>query len=230
MSVFNCTTYETDEINETVDFKVETQTDDLDTGEISVTDSLKIKGVNGVNVAVHGDTILIGVDGTGGSNGLDGSSCTCPAFYTADSVEELPDPATVPKNSIGLVPSKNEDSGDTGGDSGGDTGGDSGSESSGAVLPVVDLTTTITMCSSSITSAVTTLNNTDQAAIDAAADTGLPVLIKAKSDAGLDFSVIGNNTGGSYFECGYCLTFAKAVVAYDGGTKKWEFRLTYVGS
>lgn len=227
MAVFNCSSSEIEEI---IEFNVETQTDDESTGELTVTDSLKIKGVNGVNVAVHGDTILIGVDGTGGSNGSDGSSCTCPAFYTADSVEELPDPATVPQNSIGLVPSKNEDSGDTGGDSGGDTGGDSGSESSGAVLPVVDLTTTITMCSSSITSAVTTLNNTDQAAIDAAADTGLPVLIKAKSDAGLDFSVIGNNTGGSYFECGYCLTFAKAVVAYDGGTKKWEFRLTYVGS
>ena len=245
MAVFNCSTYEADEINEneTVDFKVQTQTNNLYTGGFSVKDTLKIKGINGVNVVASDDTIVIGVNGTGSTGdgtsggGVDttilelsvealgqsvetleqsvdtfntdlqdlsdrvsdleqsggdaggdtteleqtvalhstqieglnvsllaqgvslsvlrseidqnsrdieelqsntggggipkvteadngkvlgvvngkiawveptgGSNCTCPTFYTADSVEELPDPATVPEGSIGLVPSQN---------------------------------------------------------------------------------------------------------------------------
>lgn len=246
MAVFNCSTYEADEINdtgtenETVDFKVQTQTNNLYTGGFSVTDTLKIKGINGVNVVASDDTIVIGVNGTGstgggtsggdtGNSGVDttvlelsvealgervedhdtdlqdlsdrvsvleqggddttelektvdqhttqignlndtiraqgislsvlrsevqqnkrnieelqsntgygtgsglpeateadngkvlgvvngkiawveptgGSGCNCPAIYTANSVGELPDPATVPEGSIGLVPSQN---------------------------------------------------------------------------------------------------------------------------
>lgn len=226
MSVFNCAPFENEDSVDNVGFDVTTQTDDIETGELAVEGSLKIKGVQGINVAVSGDTVVFGIDpemfpedDAGGSD-TSGGGCTCPTIYTANSVEELPDPATVREGSIGFVPSKSGESG----------GSESGGSDSGFSLPVVNLTTTIAMCSSSTPSKTTTLNDADQAAIDAAADTGLPVMIKAKSDAGLDFSVIGNNSGGDYLECGFCLTSAKAVVAYDGGTKKWEFRLTHVGS
>lgn len=219
MSVFNCAPFENEDSVDNVGFEVTTQTDDVETGELAVEGSLKIKGVQGVNVAVQGDTVVFGIDpemfpeDDAGDSDASGSGCTCPNIVKFNSVEEM-NAANLPDNTIALVPSKS---------------GDSGGNDSGLSLPVVNLTTTIAMCNSSNPSAVTTLNNTDQAAIDAAADTGLPVLIKAQVEGGIDFSVIGNNTGGSYFECGYCLTSAKAVIAYDGGTSKWEFRLTYVG-
>jgi hypothetical protein len=220
MSVFNCAPFENEDSVDTVGFEVTTQTDDIETGELAVEGSLKIKGVQGINVAVSGDTVVIGIDpkmfpedDAGGGGTDSGDSCTCPNIVTFNSVEEM-NAANLPDGTIVLVPSKS---------------GESSGNDSGFSLPVVELTTVIAMCSSSTPSKTTTLNDADQAAIDAAADTGLPVMIKAKNDDGLVFSVIGNNTGGACFECGYCLTSAKAVIAYDGETSKWEFRLTYVG-
>lgn len=225
MSVFNCAPFENEDSVDNVGFEVTTQTDDVETGELAVEGSLKLKGVQGINVAVSGDTVVFGIDpemfpedDAGGGGTDSGDSCTCPNIVTFNSVEEM-NAANLPDNTIVLVPSKSGESGGT----------DSGGNDSGFSLPVVELTTVIAMCSSSTPSTATTLNDADQAAMDAAADTGLPVMIKAKNDDGLVFSVIGNNSGGDYLECGFCLTSAKAVVAYDGGTKKWEFRLTHVG-
>lgn len=59
MAVFNCSSSEIEEI---IEFNVETQTGDIDTGELAVTDSLKIKGVQGVSVAVEDDTLSFGID------------------------------------------------------------------------------------------------------------------------------------------------------------------------
>lgn len=191
MAVFNCSSSEIEEI---IEFNVETQTDDESTGELTVTDSLKIKGVQGVSVAVEGDTVEIGIDPEtfpGDLDGDSGSSCTCPAFYTANSVEELPDPATVPEGSIGLVPSKNVDSGDT--------GDDSGSDGSGLGLPVVELTTNIAVAASDNSSTETTLSEAEGEALYAAGGLGLPVIIKWSSDI-FPFFSIANHCGALQFE------------------------------
>lgn len=140
MAVFNCAPFENED---SVELEVTTQTGDQDTGELAVTDSLKIKGVDGVSVSVDGDTVVFGIDpetfpesdaGDGGTDSGDtsgdstgggstgGSGCTCPNIYTANSVEELPDPATVPEGSLGFVPSKGgESSGNQSGGGGTDT-------------------------------------------------------------------------------------------------------------
>ena len=49
MAVFNCAPFENED---SVELEVTTQTGDQDTGELAVTDSLKIKGVDGVSVSV----------------------------------------------------------------------------------------------------------------------------------------------------------------------------------
>ena len=337
MAVFNCSTYENDEIDETVDFKVQTQTDNLYTGGFSVKDTLKIKGINGVNVVASDDTIVIGVNGTGstgggtsgdgtsgggvdttmlelsvealeqsvdtfktdlqdlsdrvsdleqsggdtggsgegeacnplpeitpedngkvlgvvdgepawveptagsdgsngsngsdgsdgsnGSDGADGSSCNCPNIIIADSKSALPDPATVPKNTIAFIPSE---------ESGNNSGAGNNSGSSGFSLPVVELTTKIPVCSSSNSSVEVTLSAAESAALSEAAATGLPVVIKGHTEDTFllpDFGLIANSCGSSkYLECGFCLTNAKCVVCYDGSANGWVFRLTYVGS
>lgn len=57
MAVFNCSPSELKKII------ISTQTSDLPTGEMIVTDTLKIKCVQGVSVSVDGDEILFGIDG-----------------------------------------------------------------------------------------------------------------------------------------------------------------------
>ena len=59
MAVFNCST---SEIEENVEFTVTTETNDQDTGELSVTDSLTIMGDQGVSVAVEDDAVKISID------------------------------------------------------------------------------------------------------------------------------------------------------------------------
>lgn len=59
MAIFNCNGNASQ--NET-GITVKTQISDLPTGEMTVTDSLKIKGVQGVSVSVDGDEILFGID------------------------------------------------------------------------------------------------------------------------------------------------------------------------
>lgn len=72
-------------------------------------------------------------------------------IITADSVEQLPDPASVPEGTIALVPST-EDSGSGGG------------------LPVVELTTQITLES--------VFTEAENAALTAAFESGMPFILK----------------------------------------------------
>lgn len=84
MAVFNCAPFENENSVENengFDLVVETQTDDIETGELSVEGSLKFKGVNGVNVAISGDTVVLGIDpdvfpeyDAGGGGGTSGGS------------------------------------------------------------------------------------------------------------------------------------------------------------
>ena len=123
MAVFNCSPSELKKII------ISTQISDLPTGELTVTDSLKIKGVQGVSVSVDGDEILFGVDGDSFPDGIGGSSLpeitesdagkvlTANADGTAGwkeptggteiltfaSVEEM-NASTVPDGTIALVP------------------------------------------------------------------------------------------------------------------------------
>lgn len=68
MAVFNCSPSELKKII------ISTQMSDLPTGEMTVTGTLKIKGVQGVSVSVDGDEILFGVDGNTFPDGIGGSS------------------------------------------------------------------------------------------------------------------------------------------------------------
>lgn len=73
------------------------------------TGSLKIKGEQGIIVTIEGDTISIGIDPETFPEDLTGGDgCNCPNFIIADSVDELPDPATVPEDTIALVPSDSD--------------------------------------------------------------------------------------------------------------------------
>jgi hypothetical protein len=63
--------------------------------------SLKIKGEQGIIVTVEGDTISIGIDPETFPEDLMGGA----NIIVADSVDELPDPTTVPEDTIALVPS-----------------------------------------------------------------------------------------------------------------------------
>ena len=74
--IFNCSPSQFKKISE---FTVKTQTGDTPTGEFLVTDSLNIKGGQGVGVSVSENTLLIGIDeetfpddllGNGGGSGL----------------------------------------------------------------------------------------------------------------------------------------------------------------
>lgn len=56
------------------EFTVSTQMSDLPTGEMTVTDTLKIKCVQGVSVSVDGDKILFGIDGNSLPDGIGGDS------------------------------------------------------------------------------------------------------------------------------------------------------------
>ena len=67
----------------------------------SPTNPLKIKGEQGIIVTVEGDTISIGIDPETFPEDLTGSA----NIIVADSVDELPDPTTVPEDTIALVPS-----------------------------------------------------------------------------------------------------------------------------
>lgn len=55
-------------------FTIETQISDMPTGELTVTDSFKIKGVQGVSVSVDGDEVVFGIDGDSFPDGIGGSS------------------------------------------------------------------------------------------------------------------------------------------------------------
>lgn len=68
------------------------------------TGSLKIKGEQGIIVTVEGDTITIGIDPETFPEDLAGGA----NIIVADSVYDLPDPATVPEDTIGLVPSDSD--------------------------------------------------------------------------------------------------------------------------
>lgn len=71
------------------------------------TGSLKIEGGQGIIVTVEGDTIKIGIDPETFPEDLTGGDgCNCPNFINADSIDELPDPATVPEDTIAFVPSE----------------------------------------------------------------------------------------------------------------------------
>lgn len=200
MSLFNCGSG-FDEI------EVTTQTNDQDTGELTVTGSLKIKGVDGVIVSIDGDTVMIGIDSetfpedlTGGAN-----------IIVADSEEELPDPSTVPEDSIGLVPS---------------TG-------SGGSLPVVELTTFITYCNEDNPSTTTTLSEAESAALTEVCKAMLPVIVKWGYDSLFPLSSLGNNLGGGHLELGAVYSsdtgaFVRGAVVRKGTT--WEFRLTWTGN
>ena len=68
MAVFNCSPSELKKII------ISTQMSDLPTGELTVTDSLKIKGVQGVSISVDGDELLFGIDGNTFPDGIGGDS------------------------------------------------------------------------------------------------------------------------------------------------------------
>lgn len=190
MALFNCNSG-FDEI------EVTAQTNDLDTGELTVTDSLKIKGVQGVSVAVEGDTLVFGIDAE-----------TFPAtIYTADSVEELPDPATVPEGSIGLVPSKD----------------------GGGGLPVVELTTLITYCGEDNPSTTTALSEAEGAALSEAVKIGLPVVVKWAFDSAFTFTSLGNVISGD-LHLGFVYSNVIGSVVYNGANPGYEVRLKWIGN
>ena len=158
MAVFNCSTSEIEEI---VEFTVSTETNDQNTGELSVTDSLTIVGDQGVSAAVEdgavkisidpetfpedlmgGDVIVVDSAEDLGIDHADGTTAIIPTgnvpsgmesqdgfetaqlakkhgdkwyvvesganIITADSEAELPDPSTLPENTMAFIPRTKE--------------------------------------------------------------------------------------------------------------------------
>ena len=137
-----------------------------------------------------------GTGGSGTEGGASGSGCNCPAIYTANSVEELPDPATVPENSLGFVPSTDESG-----------SGNGGSESTGVgfSLPVVELTTDIDIATTDNPSTETTLTDAEGEALYAAGLSELPIIIKWYSGI-FPFFSFASHCGATQFELGNVLT------------------------